>query len=481
MRPAFEIMKRKALTLVTAAVFLSMQGCVHRGLPSGPAVELPSHFSTSGLALVPARWWTAFEDPTLNRLMERALRGNFTLQMAWDRLDQAMALVKREGAPLWPQVEARAEASRSVQKTSETRLGTQDRTYFTEFLTALNISYEVDLWGRISSLKEAAQLDMKATLEELQTAAITLSAEVAGAWYRLIEGYAQLRLLDEQLKINEKYLEIIRLKLEMGQVSVTDLLQQRQLVESTRGKRLVAETTVKVLRNKLAVLLGMAPGMLELEVPEEFSALPPPPATGVPAELVRRRPDVRAAELRLKAQDKRLAAAIADLFPRISLSAQGQSSSQAIRDLFDNWLASIAASLLSPVFEGGRRRAEVKRQEAALWERLHFYQETVLNALKEVEDALAKEGQQRQYIQSLKKQLELSRKASELTLESYTKGVGDFTRYLTTLLSHQELQRKYLEALKDLFLFRIELYRALAGGFEMKRPRYQAKPERARS
>ncbi len=449
--------------LVICSLLLS---CAPRGVRVNPPVELPGRFSVEGHAALPERWWVALGDAKLNSLIREALQGNFTLRSAWDRLEQARAVAAKSGAPLIPDVEGAAGVARSVQKTAG-----MPRIYGTEYSLGLSASYELDLWGRIRSAYDASRIEAYATQQDLQAAAITVSAEVARAWYRLIEQRMQLRLLDEQLETNKKYLDIITLKFRRGQVSATDVLQQRQLVESTLSERYLIEAGIGVLENQLAYLSGRRPGDFSIEIPETLPSLPPLPRSGLPAALIRRRPDVRAAELRVQAADRRVAAAIADQFPKLALTLSTETTAEQVRNLFDNWLASIAANLVAPLFDAGQRRAEVKRTKAIVSERLNFYGQVVLTALKEVEDALSKEKRQAEYVSSLRRQLEFSAKATAQTLEKYTKGTADFTRYLTTLLAHQQLQRRYILARRDWILYRIDLYRALAGGWPLPRPK----------
>ena len=458
-------LRKPLLHLPVCFVCCLLWSCAPRGVEVNPPIKLPEKFSIEGNANLPDKWWLAFNDAKLNTLIQEALRGNFSLRTAWARLEQARAVAAKSGSPLLPSVEGSAGVSRTVQK-----FAGFPRFYSTEYSLGISASYELDLWGRVRSAYDAARLDAYATQQDLQTAAITLSAEVARAWYRLIEQRKQLRLLDEQLQTNEKYLDIITAKFRKGQASATDVLQQRQLVESTKAERFLVEASIKVLESQLAVLTGQNPVNFSLEVPETLPELPPLPQPGLPAELIRRRPDVRAAELRLQAADRRVREAIANQFPKLGLTISAETTDEQIRNLFDNWLASIAANLVAPLFDAGQRRAEVKRTKAVVSERLNSYGQVVLTALKEVEDALQQESKQAQYVWSLKRQMETSDKATRQTLLNYTKGAVDFTRYLTTLLSHQQLQRKYLTARRDRILYRIDLYRALAGGWELPPP-----------
>ena len=426
-------------------------------------VPIPENFSGIGNVPLNEKWWRALNDPRLNELIEQALAGNLSIQATWDRLEQARATARKSTADLFPGLEGSGEAARTI-----TSMG-GDRTYAGSFSLGLVAGYEVDLWGRIRSSRNAAELDALATAEDLHAAAITLSAEVADTWYGLIEQQGQLKLLEEQIKTNEEYLKIVTLRFRRGQVPATDVLQQRQVLESRKGKKIQVESEVNVLKHQLAILLGKAPGTLDISVGDALPELPPLPETGMPAEWIQRRPDIVSAYLRVQANDQRVAAAIAERFPKISLSASASTSSEQVRDLFDNWLASAAASVVTPLVDGGRRRAEVKRTKAAASESLNSYGQTVLDSLKEVEDALTRESHQQALLASLEKQLKLSRMAADQTRQRYAKGTEDFLPFLTALLNHQALQQTCLQARRELIQFRINLYRALSGSWELQR------------
>jgi outer membrane protein TolC len=178
--------------------------------------------------------------------------------------------------------------------------------------------------------------------------------------------------------------------------------------------------------------------------------------------------------LRLQEADREVAAAVADQFPRISLSAGAETTALEARNLFDNWLADVAANLTAPLLDGGRRRAEVDRTRAVAAERLHDYGRAALAALREVEDALVQETHQARYLASLDQQLDLSAKALAQTRGQYVNGTLDYLRVLAALQSHQDLQRRRLQAAREWVGFRIDLYRALGGGWEMARPADEA-------
>jgi NodT family efflux transporter outer membrane factor (OMF) lipoprotein len=452
------------LTLLLTLAATALPSCVHPTADVNPPLQIPEEFSADGAGAAPAEWWTAFDDEQLNSLVEQALADNFSLRVAWDRLDQAEAVARAAGSSLWPSLTGTGLASRTASRTAGRS------TYTGLYSLGLTASYEVDLWGRVRSTSDAAGLDAMASAEDLQAAAITVSAQVAEVYVRLVEHHQQRTILNQQIDTNDKYLRIITERFRKGRVPAADVLQQEQLLESTRGELVLTRSAIAVLEHQLAVLLGRPPGSVSNGRPEKMLDVPPLPTPGLPADLIRRRPDLRAAERRVQAADHRVAAAIADQWPRLSLSADAATSGSRTRDLFDNWLATIAGNVTAPLFDAGLRQAEVDRTRAVLSERINSYGAEVLAALAEVEDALMQEARQSEYVDNLARQIDLSQKATERTLDQYSKGGADFTRYLTTLLNYQRLQRTYVAAQRDLVLFRIDLYRALAGSWPLDRP-----------
>jgi outer membrane protein TolC len=305
-------------------------------------------------------------------------------------------------------------------------------------------------------------LDADAAQEDLQTAALSLAAQICVIWYQLAESLLQLSLLEKQQEVNTLGLELIRLRFTAGQVSIADLLQQQQLIESKTGEMARERAAAGRLENQLAVLAGRAPGMFSLPLQPVLVELPPLPDPGVPLELLSRRPDIRSAFLAVRAADRRVAAAIAETYPRLSLSVDLSTSGSA-GELFDNWLAAIAANLIAPLVDGGSRQAEVERTKAVTEERLFAYRQTILEAVGEVEDALIVEEEQKNLIASLEKQLELATQTIVTVRDRYKLGAVDYQRVLTALLSQQTLERNVLAARRQLIDNRIALYRALGG------------------
>lgn len=436
---------------VVAALFTP--GCAHRTEPVPSPAEVPSAFTEVGTEPVPAVWWTAFQSPDINALVEFALAGNVDVQIAWERLREARALADRESSGLWPTLEGEGLA-----QTRRPDFSTGD-----QIDLGLSAGYEIDLWGRIRSSAQAEAYRAEASAADYQTALLSISAEVVRTAVQTIVARQQSDLLADQLEANKQVLELLQNRFGSGQTRRVDILRQMQLVESTRGQFLFAQSRVRVFENQLSVLAGRAPGGLELDLPGALPELSALPLTGVPSQLVQRRPDLAAAYARLLAADRDLATAVANRFPRISLSASVSTEGNDTVDLFDDWIRNLAGSLVLPLIDGGERRAEAKRANAVKQQRLFAYGGAVLDALREVEDALVLEESQARQLESLDEQVRLAGSALEQLRREYTNGISDYLDVLTALTDEQRLRRELLSARLARYEFRIALYRALAG------------------
>lgn len=452
------------ISLVFVIMLSGMAGCIKPvDRTPQPPVELSDEFSITGSDSVKSLWWEEFNDSTLNSLVQEALNENMSLKSAWSRLDQSQAIAHKAGADLYPQLSGQAGAS---QTSARTAVG---RSNSTEFSLGLAVSYEVDLWGKIKAGKQAAEYDLQASRYDLDTAAITLVSQVAEAWYSIIAQRKIIAILDDQIQTNEKYLKFLEFRFRQGQAIAIDVLQQRQQLEATAAERVLTVARLQVFENQLAVLLGKSPGTFKAPDGRKFPVLGQSPDTGLPIELVTRRPDIKASFAKLRAADNSLAAAIADRYPALSLTAGASTSAEKLKDLFDNWLVTIAANAVAPILDGDRRKAEVQRTRAVVDERLWNYSDLILNAIKEVEDSLINEKQQKIYIANQNRQLELLDKVVKQSHYRYANGALDYLRVLDSLEAWQILEIRNLDAQRDLIGFRITLYRALAGGWEMER------------
>ncbi|MDD3762393.1 MAG: efflux transporter outer membrane subunit [Nevskiales bacterium] len=416
------------------------------------APELPAGFDAAGTATAPALWWTAFSDPQLDALTLQALAANPGLQVIEARLRAARAGTRAAAAGLWPSVSASASRTEGFD-------GGRDNDSSSAGLAA---SYEVDLWGRVRARRESAALSAQATAEELQAAQISLSANVASLWFRIGTTRRRLELIEQDRARYARILSLVEQRFRNGQTQASEVLRQRQLLESTQALAASTRADLGVQRHALDELLGEPAGRAAY-AGAAARDLPPVPATGVPAGVVNRRPDVRQSWSQLLAADRDVAAAIANRFPQLGLDLTYSSTDAGVAELFDDWIGSLVGSVALPLIDGGARRAEVERTRAVLDQRVAAYRQTVLAAFREIQDALLQDRQQDERVTSLTEQLRLSDASVERLVTQLRNGQVEYPSLLEAQVSNSALRRDLLTARQQQAEFRIALYRALAG------------------
>lgn len=446
-------------TLPCLIFLVFLYSCATKTVQSDLPYKTPEAFSNRGTMEMPEEWWLSFQDPQLNKVVNHALDSNLNLITALKRYEAAQAVVDRESSSLFPEISGFVQSAFS--RPEPDFVGGENVQF------GLRASYEVDVWGRIRALVDAEEYRAEAAFLDMKAAAISLSAEITTVWYRLEATAEQLQILQQQVETNQKILKLIRARFGSGQIRAVDILRQQQLVESTRQQQSVVETQLGLLKNQLAILLGEAPQNLQQPELDSLPDLPPLPQTGIPAELITRRPDVQASFSLLKAADRELAAAISNQYPRLTLNTNLSFRSNNFENLFDNYAYSLAGNLLAPIFYGGQLSAEVDRTEVVKDQRFYEYGQTVLVAFREVEDALVRENKQQEIIEALAQQVNLADKVSRQLRVEYFNGLSDYLAVLTSLNQEQQLRRDLITARLNLLEFRISLYRALAGGFEL--------------
>lgn len=454
--------------ILIMTILLTAAGC--SGLQpeqrTGPPVDMPDRYTLYTAAEKgPDRWWQAFGSVELNRLVEAALSGNFDIQTAWTRLRQADAVARQAGAGRQPTVDTTASAEATRRQTRLSGSGPRETDSGETWTVGLAAAYEVDLWGRVRARQTAEQLNTQAAREDLEAAAVTIAAAVVETWIDILTARRQTAILRQQIQLNTDLLDLQRLRFANGAAKALDVSQQRQALAAVKADLPLLQRTEQQRINQLALQLGRASAD-GLEIKQKtLPALIPVPAAGLPADLLAARPDIRAAGLRLRSADWQVSAARADRLPAVALSGQAAFSSGRLDLLFSNWAAGLAASLTGPLFDGGRRSAEVDRTRAVARERLAAYAATVAGAVREVEDNLVGEARQREYLALLKDQL----KAARLTLKAarleYRNGQSDYLTYLTARTSVQNLERRLVGEQANLIKDRVALYRTLGGNW----------------
>jgi len=410
------------------------------------------------------RWWESFKSRELDTFIKMALKNNLTIAETYARVQQAWATAVKRGAVKWPEFEVTVDSSISRSQGE----GANGKKIQQSHSLGLMASYELDLWGRIESIHKSTRLDLSAIYEDLYTLAMTISSQVAIKWFDIIAMEKKLAILKKQVEINKTMLELTIFRYRKGQSTALDVFQQRQIVAKNMASFPPLEAMGIILRHEFAILLGKPPKYRVIIKTLDFPEMQKMPEAGIPADFLAKRPDIRKAGLNLQSADWIVSAAKADRLPALRLSASYSYGSDEVSTIFDNWMANLAGSIAGPIFDSGARKAEVRRTEAVVKERLATYKKRVLAALKEVEDSMINEKKQADYISALRDQYNATINTYKQALEYYRKGSTGYINVLESLNASQALELSLVEAENLYFQYRIGLYRSLGGNWMKK-------------
>lgn len=433
-----------------------------------------------------AEWWTLLNDPVLNELIDTAHRQNNNIKIAGLRVIEAQANLQIATGNRYPQTQVLAGNATAVSK-SKRDLDTiilSDLNY-TQLGVGASVSWEIDFWGKFRRGIEAADAGLLASIASYDEAMVVLTATVADVYVIIRAIEEQLRLAQDSLKIQERSYEIVQVLYRHGSSSELDALQAKTLLLSTQAVVPQLELSLRQAKNALSVLMGMAPTDVSALLGSS-STLPSIPASigiGIPADLLRQRPDVRRAEMQARAQNAAVGIATASLYPSFSLSGslgltstEGSSTSQAtggVENLFgsDSIAYSFGPSFVWPFLNYGRIRNSIRVQDARLQQSLINYREVVIQAARETEDALASlQGTQQQDV-ILAEGVKTAQRSAELSFLRYQEGFADYQRVLNAQQSLFTQQQRYASNRGAVISSLIALYRSLGGGWQADTPR----------
>jgi NodT family efflux transporter outer membrane factor (OMF) lipoprotein len=391
--------------------------------------------------------------------MDRAFAGNLDLAQAFARLKQFEALARQSNAARFPFVNLEGNAARSRQLRA---MGAETGNTYELSLAA---GFEVDLWNKLESRTRASKLETEASLEDIRTLYLTISSQVADLYYLMVEQRSQLDLTDSTIEARAATLELVKRRYLEGVVPALDVYQSRQVLAAARTRRPELESTLAEAAHALSILIGDYPdrsvgGDLAV-IPEVDVAFP----AGLPSELLTRRPDIRAELLRLRADDQEIGAAIADRFPSINLLADYGRAGSDFGASLSATVWSLIGNMTLPLLDWGSRKAEVERTRGVFEEQLGRYQQTVLIAFREVEDALVNNRTTEETIQRLKDEEAAAGASLRLATDRYLDGLSDYLPVLTAQALHFDAQSRLLSTRRQLLADRISLARALGGSW----------------
>lgn len=411
-----------------------------------------------------SRWWEALNDPVLAGLEERAMKGNLDLREAVARIRQAKAQRAAASTELQPSINAGATAGGSRANNRDGR-GEVTQSYS----ASLEASWEPDFFSKIRGGIDAYDADIGAAEESLRDVMVSLTAEVALNYIDVRNYQSQLEITRANLVAQEETYELTKAQFESGLVSKLDEEQARQLVESTRSSVPALETSIQQAANGIAVLLGERPGALdgELAAVTPLPAIPDEIAVGVPADLVRRRPDIRYSERQVAAQTARLGVAKANLNPAFALSGALNLRASGIQNLFTpaSLASSAAGSISQTVFNRGKLREQINVQDALLEQYVASYESTVLTALQDVENAMIAFENEQARRRSLAEANVASEQALSMARELYGAGLKDFLTVLDAQRSQLSLQNQLAQCDATITANLVRLYKSLGGGW----------------
>jgi multidrug efflux system outer membrane protein len=459
-------MRRLAVAFLACSLAACMMGPnYHR-----PAVETPPAYRfemAEAQDTANAAWWQQFQDPVLDQLVADALAHNLSVQIAAANVEQAAAVLTQSKAPLYPQVGYSADASRGRGSTTNAQpIPSSVPNPQTSYQVLAGASWELDLWGRIRRLSEAARAELFATQEARRGVVLSLVSAVATS-------YVQLRALDEQLVIAQRtkdtYGESVRLfelQHEHGVASRMTVEQARTQYETAAAAVPAIESAIAQTENALSLLLGRNPGPIPRGLSITALTLPPVPS-GIPSQVLEQRPDVRQAEQALVAANARIGAAKALYFPTISLTGAYGTGSAELSNLFKGpsktW--SYAGSIVGPIFTGGATRAGVRQAEAGRKAAELGYVAAIQGAFADVDDALVSRQKLAEQLDAQGRLVTAAREYARLAQLQFEGGVAP---YMTVLQAEQQLFPAELDEAQrraDLFASTVNVYKAMGGGW----------------
>lgn len=470
----------KTITALALWVSIFLSGCAVGPDFKKPVVETPDRFRFAdgqAAAEVNLKWWELFNDPFLVPLVIGALNNNKDLLIAAGRVEQARASLGFTKADQYPRLDMEADATRG-------KLAGRTKTDFTDnnFFIAPVLGWEIDFWGKFRRATEAARAELMASEYALRTVQVSLISEVVNTYFILLDFQQRLALSRQTLDSRIEGLDIIEKRFAQGTIPEIDVNQAQIQKEIAAAAVPVFERSIHKTENALSILLGTLPREIKSGIPLYKQTMPPDIPVGLPSSLLERRPDILRAESLLKAQNARIGVAAALRLPAISLTGILGASSDELSDLTSGGAAwSVSGSLFGPIFNFNKDKMRVEIEKERTKQALYNYENTVLIAFNEVENALDEVQTYRNQLSAVERQFKAAKNAARLSKLRYDKGV---TSYLEVLDSERTLFSAglgFFEVKQQFYNAYVKLYKSLGGGWisreQMKRAQTETGPK----
>jgi NodT family efflux transporter outer membrane factor (OMF) lipoprotein len=469
-------------TVSLLGVLLATEGCAVGPDFKKPEVPVAASFRATSDPRIAAQaaadslWWKEFKDPALDRLVELSFRQNLPLQIAGLRIAEARAELAVTSGKQWPQVQEAFANATAVGLSSAAATAFGIPRNFAHYQLGFDAAWEIDLWGKYSRGVDAAAASLLASVGDYYSAVVSLTAEVARTYVAVRTFEVLIQQAEENAKIQEEALEIAQSRFKNGAASELDPTQATTQLQSTRATIPRLQFSMQQARNALSTLLGQLPGSVDslLTGPKDIPKAPEKVAVGVPSEMLRRRPDIRSAELYAAAQCARIGIAKSELYPSFSLvgtiGLQAVTASSGSQGLFSphSIFYSVGPQLHLPIFNYGRLKNAVRVEDARFQQLLVSYRDTVIKAAQEAEDAMTGFRNTQEEMVFQQGAVTSAQRAVEIAMVQYREGATDFERVLDAqrVLLHEE--NSLAQTRSAVATNVIAVYKALGGGWEMR-------------
>ena len=421
------------------------------------------------------QWWTEFNDVNLTSLIERAMKSNLDLRQAEERIRQARAASGVANAGFWPTADATGSFTRN--RTPASTIAPAKMTNL--FQAGLDATWELDIFGGTRRNIEAAEADIRASIEDRRDVLVTLVSELAINYVQL-RGYQQeIIIAQNNLKAQQQSTEVVHKRYEGGFVSALDVANADAQVATTMSQIPLLETSAQQTIYNISVLLGQEPASLleELSPASSIPLTPPEVPAGLPSDMLRRRPDIRRAEAQIHSATALIGVATADLFPKFNLAGSMSFSATNNKSLrWDTRSWSFGPSASWEIFNAGRVSYNIEVQKALQQQAVLTYKKTVLTAIQDVENALVAYANEQEHHKAIIDAVTANRKAVDLSTQLYVEGQTDFLSVLVAQGSLYSSEDALVQSTRTLSTDLISLYKALGGGWDSNTP--QAVSER---
>jgi len=471
--------------IIVGALLLSVPSANAGWLTVGPDYQAPTNspspatYKAAGLGnwkegrpldhLPKGNWWEIFGDPNLNRLEAQALAANQQLQAAMARVEQARSTARVARSQLWPGLAF--DPSFTRERYSPNAKPSFGNLTANTFSTPLDLSYEVDLWGRVRRSFESARAEAQASVADYFNVLLTLNSDVAQNYFALRSLDAEIAAVASTVELRHEQVRLVRSRFDGGVGSELDVARAETELATTEAENASLKSQRDELENAIAVLVGKNPAQFKLAALDNANINwnPPPPRipAGLPADLLERRPDVAAAERRLASANAKIGVAKAAFFPVLTLTGSGGYLSGDVASLFtwDSRTWSIGPSVSLPVFAGGRNRANYERSQAALAETAALYRQQILVAFGEVENSLSAIEHLAVQSEAQERAVANARRAAELASDRYRSGIVAYLEVVDASRDTLSAERANAQLAGQRLIAAVQLIKVLGGGW----------------